>query len=307
MILDAIILGFVGLFVWRGARRGLLMSLTGLVGFVVAAFAAVFGFRALAVPLEAVGLSTGVANLAGGLVIFVGVMAGMYVVGRTLSRALKWTKLGALNTAGGAVLAGAWAMSWVLAALLAISVLPVPHAIAASYESSTIGKGIVAEAPRWASRLARADLRSMLTFFVPRERTVSIRATERFRRAPGAERALFDLIAHERDLEDLRALAWDEDLATAARRHAADMYRRGFFGHRNPDGTTPERRLRAAGAVFGVMAENLALSETIRVAHARLMASPNHRRNVLRPDFGRIGIGVMIGPQGYLLAVEFAG
>jgi uncharacterized protein YkwD len=41
--------------------------------------------------------------------------------------------------------------------------------------------------------------------------------------------------------------------------------------------------------------ENLALAQTVEIAHMGLMNSPGHRANILNPKFGRIGIGIMDG------------
>ena len=65
MIVDAAIIAVIGFFAWRGWRRGLLMSLAGLLGFVAATLAAVFGYRVLATPIrDLFGLSKGTASLA---------------------------------------------------------------------------------------------------------------------------------------------------------------------------------------------------------------------------------------------------
>lgn len=41
--------------------------------------------------------------------------------------------------------------------------------------------------------------------------------------------------------------------------------------------------------------ENIALAPTLETAHQSLMNSPGHRRNILDPDFGRVGIGIVDG------------
>ena len=72
MIVDAAIIAVIGFFAWRGWRRGLLMSLAGLVGFVAATLAAVFGYRVLATPIrDLFGLSKGTASLAAAIAIFI--------------------------------------------------------------------------------------------------------------------------------------------------------------------------------------------------------------------------------------------
>jgi len=309
LILDALIVVVVGLAVWRGVRRGLIRSLTGLAGFVVAVIVAVLAFRLVAVPLERVlGLSTGVANLAGAMGLFLAVTVAARVAGNALTRLVAWSKLGTLNKLGGAAISGTWAAAWVAVVLLSISVIPAPSPIASALEDSAIGSGIVDEAPAFVAAAARTDLRRALVFFFPRtEQRVAIRATTDFHRLAGAERELFEMINEERAARELAPLAWDEQAARAGRLHVADMYRRGYFGHESPAGTTPAERLRAQGAIFRIASENLALAPDMSIAHARLMGSSGHRRHILSTRFTRVGIGVVYGAQGLLIAQEFAG
>ena len=306
MLVDAAIVAFVGTFIWRGLRRGLILSLTGLLGFVVATFAAVFGFRVLARPLEGAGLSEGVANLIGAVLVFVAVTTGAHFIGKTLTRALRWSKLNVVNAAGGGALSGAWALAWVTVFLLGVSVIPA-NAVSRSVESSTIGSGIVREAPRWAVRIARSDLRRALELFIPDARPVAIAASSDLQAHPGAERVLFEAVNEERTLHDLPALAWDEDLARVARAHARDMYRNGFVDHVGSSGLDAGGRLDAAGVEFGRAGENIALAPSARTAHVQLMASEEHRRHVLDDHFTDIGIGVLFGPNGLLAVQEFVG
>jgi uncharacterized protein YkwD len=57
---------------------------------------------------------------------------------------------------------------------------------------------------------------------------------------------------------------------------------------------------------FLTAGENLALAQTVTVAHTGLMNSPGHRANILRPQFGRVGIGIMDGGmRGLMVSQEF--
>lgn len=306
MLVDAAIVAFVGTFIWRGLRRGLIRSLTGLLGFVAATFAAVFGFRVLARPLEGAGLSEGIANIVGAALIFVAVSTGALFVGKTLTRALRWSKLNVVNAVGGGALSGAWALAWVTVFLLAVSVIPA-NAVSRRVDSSTIGSGIVREAPRWALRIARTDLRRALDLFIPNTRPVALVATTDVQAHPGAERALFDLVNEERALHSLPALRWNENLAFVARTHARDMYRNGFVDHVGTNGLDAGGRLKAAGVGFGRAGENIALAPSARTAHAQLMASEEHRRHILDENFTDVGLGVLFGPNGLLAVQEFVG
>ena len=52
--------------------------------------------------------------------------------------------------------------------------------------------------------------------------------------------------------------------------------------------------------------ENLALAPTLHSAHTGLMHSPGHRANILRPQFGRLGIGILdAGRHGLMVTQEF--
>ena len=111
-------------------------------------------------------------------------------------------------------------------------------------------------------------------------------------------RSALRVINRERARNGRPGLVADRRLARAARRHAADMARRHYFGHVAPNGMNPLRRARAAGWRGGV-GEAIAwgcgslstAAATIRV----WMASPPHRAIVL--GRGRaVGIGFKRAP-----------
>ncbi len=112
---------------------------------------------------------------------------------------------------------------------------------------------------------------------------------------PDLEARMLDLINQERAKAGLRPLAPDPELREVARRHSADMFAQGYFAHDTPEGRDPIDRIREANVPFVTAGENLALAPTLMVAHTGLMNSPGHRRNILDPHFGRVGIGIMDG------------
>lgn len=73
------------------------------------------------------------------------------------------------------------------------------------------------------------------------------------------------------------------------------MFERGYFSHYSSEGKDVGDRLIEAGIYFNYAGENLALAPDINRAHQGLMDSPGHRRNILDPAFGKIGIGVIDG------------
>lgn len=124
---------------------------------------------------------------------------------------------------------------------------------------------------------------------------------------PEAETELFDLINAERRKRGMRPLTMDATIRRVARRHSADMFRRGYFAHVNLDGLTPFRRLHRGGAAFMAAGENIALAPTVEMAHRGLMNSPGHRANILRPSFQRVGIGAARGGRfGVMFTEDFA-
>jgi len=129
---------------------------------------------------------------------------------------------------------------------------------------------------------------------------------ETSRPRPDLEKQMLDLVNQERQAAGLEPLAPDPELTEVARRHSADMFARGYFAHDTPEGKTPFDRMNDAGVRFLTAGENLALAPTIPVAHTGLMNSPGHRANILRPQFGRVGIGVMDGGmRGLMVSQEF--
>ncbi len=123
---------------------------------------------------------------------------------------------------------------------------------------------------------------------------------------PDLEQRMLDLVNSERVANGLQPLAADPELTEVARRHSADMFARGYFAHDTPEGLSPFDRMKDANVRFLVAGENLALAPTVSVAHNGLMNSPGHRANILRPQFGRVGIGIMDGGmRGLMVSQEF--
>jgi uncharacterized protein YkwD len=123
---------------------------------------------------------------------------------------------------------------------------------------------------------------------------------------PDLEKRMLDLVNQERAAAGQRPLTMDPELTEVARQHSADMFARGYFAHDTPEGLTPFDRMRQANVRYLTAGENLALAPTLSVAHTGLMNSPGHRENILRPQFGRVGIGIMDGGmRGLMVSQEF--
>jgi uncharacterized protein YkwD len=123
---------------------------------------------------------------------------------------------------------------------------------------------------------------------------------------PDLESALLELVNAERTARGRAPLQADPELAQVARAHSRDMLARGYFAHVTPDGKDVSERLRGAQLRYLIVGENLALAPTVEVAHQNLMNSPGHRENLLREQFGRVGIGVLdAGRHGLMVTQDF--
>jgi uncharacterized protein YkwD len=92
----------------------------------------------------------------------------------------------------------------------------------------------------------------------------------------------------------LRPLRVDPTLTHAAEAHTSDMLRRDYFAHGNFPG-----RMAAFHVSAGIAGENLAWGSGPYGQAAEVvqewLASPEHRANLLRASFSRIGVGLARG------------
>lgn len=121
---------------------------------------------------------------------------------------------------------------------------------------------------------------------------------------PDLEARMLDMVNAERARQALQPLQPDPELAEVARAHSRDMFAHSYFSHSAPEGQQPTDRLRQDSAGLLMAGENLALAPTLDQAHQGLMNSPGHRANVLRPQFGHVGIGVLDGGRYGLMITQ---
>jgi uncharacterized protein YkwD len=117
---------------------------------------------------------------------------------------------------------------------------------------------------------------------------------------------MLQLVNEERAKAGIKPVAADTALRNLARDYSKDMFTRGYFSHYTPERTDPFQRMKKANIRFLAAGENLALAQTLPIAHNGLMNSPGHRANILNPKFGRLGIGVLDGGRrGLMITQEF--
>jgi uncharacterized protein YkwD len=126
-----------------------------------------------------------------------------------------------------------------------------------------------------------------------------------------SENGLLHAVNATRTAHGLRPLSLDAALTRAAHAHSVEMLRGGYFAHGNLQGRMVAFHVR--GPFIG---ENLAWGNGTLASPSTVisewLASPEHRANLLRPGFTRIGIGTtqgsFLGAGGAtVMTADFAG
>jgi uncharacterized protein YkwD len=318
-MIDALLVALLLFLAVRGWYRGLVreaLDLAGLIAGIVLAFR--FGPWLGRVISSMGGFSPDTGRVVGGLVLLVATGIGAALLARAVEGRVRRPGINLIDRAGGAALAAAWG-GFVLVVLLSLLVaLPLPAAVGRNLDSSAITRFLTdpGGTPQAAFRGLSGDrvIQAILQLreavgqrrvVVSDDEVVTLPAAgEDEVREDGADAAaIFDLLNRARLDAGADPLAWSDALAAVAAGHAREMYLEGYFSHRSPATGTVGDRLAAAGAVYSLAGENLALAATPNQVHEGLMGSPGHRENILRPEFNRVGVAVVEGPLG-LMAVE---
>ena len=320
--LDWVVLLLLLLSAIEGTRRGFLLGALDLLTAVIALGVAFVAERSTAdLMLAAVPrLAPPLAHLAAflGLLLVVqfaiGAILGRLVHGAV--RVLSFTPFGVLDRLLGAAPGLVRGVVLVTLFLLPLALLPIFPPVSQAVESSSVANRLVGGAmqvlPTLEGRLGQ-DLEGGLPSLVvaPPEAEETARplpapVTGDLQADPAAEQRMLELVNQERTSAGLRPLAADERLRQVARAHSLEMFQLDYFSHTSPTSGSPFDRMRAAGIPFLVAGENLAYAPDVEIAHRGLMNSPGHRANILRAEFGRVGIGVIRSPlQGSMFTQEF--
>lgn len=107
---------------------------------------------------------------------------------------------------------------------------------------------------------------------------------------------LVDETNQDRVAANLAPLAENPILTAAAQQKANDMAAKGYFSHTSPEGLTPWHWFQKVGYAYTYAGENLAVnfSDSNDVTNA-WMRSPDHRANILNPNYTQIGIATAPG------------
>ena len=101
------------------------------------------------------------------------------------------------------------------------------------------------------------------------------------------------LINRERVRSGLKPLKLNALLNRAAADKLADMRRRSYFGHTDPDGELPWKWLKKNGYDYSFAGENLAIGfDSAAKQHRAWMSSPTHRENILSSEYTQTGLAI---------------
>ncbi len=127
---------------------------------------------------------------------------------------------------------------------------------------------------------------------------VPVPAQARPEMGDSVERKVLELINIDRRKAGRLELSMDPVLVRTARRHSAEMRDRRYFSHSSPvrgrESVLDRYRIELGKEPeFSLLGENLFMAEAVDAvrAHAELMRSPGHRKNILEAGFSHAGIG----------------
>lgn len=121
------------------------------------------------------------------------------------------------------------------------------------------------------------------------------------------EDKLLLLVNQERSSRGLSELSFNPLLRAMAREHSRKMMGENKLAHDFPGYEKLDERAARAGVYFSKIGENVAKSDTfvIRFFHEALLASPEHRENILDKDFTHLGVGIERSGATYFVTQEF--
>jgi uncharacterized protein YkwD/uncharacterized membrane protein required for colicin V production len=317
---DIGILAIIGLFAVGGMRRGFLLGIVDLVTFGLSLIVAARLGGSVAEPLIGRGLPAELAAGAGFVIAAVVSLAVIGLAARVLLAPLgalgASTPLGWFNGVLGLLPGAIRGLAIAALVVLVASALPPELGLRERLAESRLARPI-AETGRKALDAglvwAGVDTRSLgILSQPPAAGSVELPSSGSTALEPGidpvAEQTLLGLLNQERATAGLSPLQADSALAQVGRAHGREMFALAYFGHVSPTTGSAADRLAAAGLIYPLSGENIALATGAEAAHEWLMNYPTYRANILNPGFTRVGIAALRDTDHELVVTqEFAG
>lgn len=118
------------------------------------------------------------------------------------------------------------------------------------------------------------------------------------------EEIALNLLNQDRISAGLPPLRHDPSLSAIARMKSEDMRDGNYFAHESPRWGTAKQMLTTLGYDFRACGENIAHHATVIKSQAAFMTSEGHRRNILSPNWERVGVGVCYDRNGYVYVTQ---
>lgn len=311
--LDFLILFVLAIYAYEGYSSGFINAFLDLANFVFSFLIGLRFYRFIAgILMYKLFLSQGFSNAIGFFVtVFTTeIIVGMLIQNFLLSNTPSPKGLSRIFGIIPGILSGVILISFIL---ILIVTMPISASIKRPVSSSRIGNFLVSSAQggeRQVSDIFGGAISETINFFTVEPKGDSIVSlnfkAKNVSPDSGAEQYMFKLVNKERVLKGLGGLVFDVQLRDVGRKHCQDMLERGYFSHYTPEDFSPFDRMDEAGIIYSAAGENLALSPNTDIAMQGLMNSPGHKANILSPDFGRVGIGVIDGGiYGEMFCQEF--
>ncbi len=316
---DWVILLILAVYVALGIQRGFVMGALDLLGMIVSLGVGILGYRQLSTGiLGLVQIPSAIATL-GAFLLLVAVAQLIYsaIVNLFSHFSRPFTiflgPVALADRALGAVPGAIKGLIFATLALLPFALFPLVPQLSAAVERSNLASRLVVAAvdaaPGLESLMGR-ELNDGLAFLTPPQTEEGMKLNfgllGRLEPDPAAEDVMLRLVNDEREKAGLKPIEMDEELRKVARAHSQEMFQLGYFAHNSPVSGTPFDRMRQAEIRFGVAGENLAYAPNVQIAQEGLMNSPGHKANILRPEFRKVGIGIIKSEfRGSMFSQEF--
>lgn len=317
-IVDFFSLGFIVLWGFWGYKRGALFSLADLLGFGLSIIVALKLYPPFGVYL-ARRLST--TNSLGNLAAFLGVFTAFHVlymwllmkIYRPVSGMLFVRHLRRLERLLGILPGMTVGIVWLGFIFGFLTWFPFSLTAKAAINNSSIGKPLANQATRvepQIERLLGPVARDSIGFITIRNekesKSVGVPRQNNLSPDRTSEIQMLVKVNMARRQVGLPKLVMDEKLRIVARKHSEEMFRLGYFSHNSPVNGSPFDRMSKAGIEYLIAGENIAYAQNTDLAHEGLMNSKPHRENILTPDFGKVGIGIVnAGLYGEMFTQDF--
>lgn len=310
--IDLVVCLIVVVYIVDGYRQGFIKQLFDVIGIIVSFLIAVKFYAVVGTILSSWGVAANINKPIGFFVLWALVQVIFYIVGYFMFRYLPdQMHYSSINKSFG-LLVGCFKGVMIVSIFLILTlVLPFSNAAKSKLSNSYVTGHLIRTTAKIETQVNTAlwQMNNNLGFIgiVPKngENDLGFK-TSNFQTDESAEQAMINQINQYRAKAGLAPVKENILLRNVARAHSSDMAIKGYFSHQDLQGGMPSDRLTLAGAQFTIAGENLAVAPTVDLAMVGLINSPEHRENILNPNFHQVGVGVLnMGEYGRMFTQEF--